>query len=101
MYLDPLCSRPREGWQDMSALAYRLRLTWLRAALAVAVLALGAVLVPLLTGLGAPPAAAAGTTITGTRSGDHAWDINNGRKFDAVPSVTVDQTTDLTDQVVH
>lgn len=44
---------------------------------------------------------AGGTTIRGTVSGDHAWDPIHTRQYAAVPSVTVDQTTNLTDQVVH
>jgi hypothetical protein len=43
----------------------------------------------------------AGTTVRGTVSGNHAWDPVHKRQYAAVPSVTVDQTRDLTDQVVH
>ncbi|HEY2296733.1 MAG TPA: hypothetical protein VGH43_03305 [Jatrophihabitans sp.] len=46
-------------------------------------------------------APAAGTTVRGTVSGDHAWDPVHKRQFAAVPAVTVDQTKNLTDQVVH
>lgn len=46
-------------------------------------------------------AAAPPTTVTGTRSGDHAWDPKHNRQYRKAPSVTVDQTHDLTDQVVH
>jgi hypothetical protein len=44
---------------------------------------------------------AAGTTVRGTVSGRHAWDPVHKRQHKAVPTVTVDQTKDLTDQVVH
>jgi hypothetical protein len=48
-----------------------------------------------------PRPAVHGTTVRGTVSGDHAWDPAHQRPYKGVPSVTVDQTTDLTDQVVH
>ncbi|HEY8300359.1 MAG TPA: hypothetical protein VIG48_00535 [Jatrophihabitans sp.] len=46
-------------------------------------------------------ARSAGTTVRGTVSGDHAWDPKRHRRYAAVPTVTVDQTNNLTDQVVH
>ena len=46
-----------------------------------------------------------GTTCTGTYSGDTGWDWSlgdgNGGETGLAPSVTVDQTTSLTNQVVH
>jgi hypothetical protein len=50
---------------------------------------------------GAAGAATPPTTVRGTASGAHAWDAVHHRPFAATPSVTVDQTTNLTDQVVH
>jgi hypothetical protein len=42
-----------------------------------------------------------GTTCTGTYGGDKAWDPWNKKQISQKPVVTVNQTTNLTDQVVH
>jgi hypothetical protein len=51
------------------------------------------------------PSGVGGSTCTGTASGATAWDwyLDNqqGGMISAQPTVTVDQTTDLTNQVVH
>lgn len=51
------------------------------------------------------PSGEGGTTCTGTYGGDTAWDwslnSNAGGMTGTAPSVTVDQTTGLTNQIVH
>ncbi|HEY3631274.1 MAG TPA: hypothetical protein VGL21_10270 [Jatrophihabitantaceae bacterium] len=48
-----------------------------------------------------PRAHATSTTITGNVSKQKAWDVANSKPFTKTPTVTVDQTDNLTDQVVH
>src|SRR5690349_10109234 len=72
-----------------------------RVASAAAVSVLVAVLAPFLPGSGVAVAAAAPVTITGTASGDHAWDPTRQQPIAAPPAVTVDQVDNLTNQVVH
>ncbi|HEY3717305.1 MAG TPA: hypothetical protein VGL39_22505 [Jatrophihabitantaceae bacterium] len=63
--------------------------------------ALVALMAPIAAPSALPQAHAEGTTITGTRSGDFAWDPKTNAPMTAAPSVSVDQTDNLTDQVVH
>ncbi|GIH19835.1 hypothetical protein Raf01_80070 [Rugosimonospora africana] len=72
----------------------------------VVVAVAAAVVAPIITGSGLQRAQASGTTVTGTVSGDNAYDPsagqpNPGAQNPLPPSVTVDQTTDLTSQMVH
>src|SRR3954447_19187642 len=72
-----------------------------RVACATAAGLLVAICAPVVTGAGLGPAGAAPVTVTGSVSGDHAWDPAHNRQVTDAPSVTVDQVDDLTDQVVH
>jgi hypothetical protein len=69
------------------------------AVLAAAGLAL--LLAPIAVPSVLPQAHATSTTITGSHSGDKAWDAVNNKPLTKAPTVTVDQTDNLTDQVVH
>jgi hypothetical protein len=75
----------------------------MRLSAAVLVVAAGAVatLAPIVTGLGIRQAQAAGATLDHTVSGDHAWDPATNAPNPLPPTVTVDQTSDLTNQMVH
>jgi hypothetical protein len=73
----------------------------LRIAVVLGLVALVAGFAPLVGLRGTARAEAAPVTVKGTVSGDHAWNPTTNKPYPQAPTVSIDQVTNLTDQVVH